>query len=243
MNLVVDVGNTRLKYAFFEESVLKQTGFGQDEMVRKLTKLKSEGEKVSAFLSGSGRIRDELRMDIRRNVVYWREAGEEIGLPLEIDYLTPETLGFDRIAVCVGARRLFPEKNLLVIDSGTAITFNYVTAEGKFLGGNISPGQEIRFKALHSFTEKLPYVEGRKEYGWCGKSTEEAIRNGVMNSVMYEMNGYIDAFNRMYPRGQVVVTGGNSFFLTQQLPECVCFEECLGLQGLNEILEYNKKYN
>ncbi len=243
MNLVVDVGNTRFKYAFFENSRLKQMGFEENEMFRKLAELNARGEKVSVLLSGSGRIREELRMEIRRNAVYWKEAGVQMGLPVEIDYLTPETLGFDRIAICVGARRLFPDKDLLVIDSGTAITFNYVTAGGRFLGGNISPGQEIRFRALHLFTEKLPYVEGKMEYGWCGKNTEEAIRNGVMNSMVYEVNGYIDAFIRMYPKGQVIVTGGNSLFLKQQLLESVCFEEYLGLQGLNEILEYNKKYN
>lgn len=150
------------------------------------------------------------------------------------------TLGFDRIAICTAARRIYPAGRLLVIDTGTAFTYNYVE-NGVFLGGNISPGLEMRFRALHAFTEKLPYVEARGTCTDCGRDTEEAIRNGVVNGMVFEVKGYIDDFFRYTSEGQVVITGGSLCLLEKLQGERIHFEESLGMIGLNDILEFNKK--
>lgn len=239
MNLVIDVGNTRLKYAFFHLGEMRIKGVGMEELFRTITDVRKEHE-VHVFLSGSGKIEEDLRMRLRREAVFWLEASPGLLLPLEIGYNTPVTLGFDRIAICTAARRIYPAGRLLVIDTGTAFTYNYVE-NGVFLGGNISPGLEMRFRALHAFTEKLPYVEARGTCTDCGRDTEQAIRNGVVNGMVFEVKGYIDDFFRYTSEGQVVITGGSLCLLEKLQGERIHFEESLGMIGLNDILEFNKK--
>lgn len=243
MNLVVDIGNTRLKYAFFRQGKKERTGYEREEMFRQLEEYAGEGAAVSIFLSGSGKIEDSLRSRLMYRAAYWLEARPGMPLPVSIGYETPETLGFDRIAGCIGARLFFPGKELLVVDSGTAITYNYLNKEDVFLGGNIAPGQEIRFRSLHLYTDKLPYVEAEQELKAYGKNTHDAILIGVMKGILWEVNGCIAEFLQHNPDGQVVVTGGNSMYLEKRLPRNVFFEKYIGLYGLNEILEYNKKGN
>ncbi len=243
MNLVVDIGNTRLKYAFFRQGKREQTGNEREEMFGVLERYAAEREPVSIFLSGSGKVEDSLRSRLMHYAAYWQEAEPAMPLPVTIGYETPETLGFDRIAGCVGARLFFPDKELLVVDSGTAITYNYLSKDNVFLGGNIAPGQEIRFRSLHLYTEKLPYVEAERELKAYGKNTHDAILIGVMKGILWEVNGCISEFLQRNPDGQVVVTGGNSMYLEKKLPRNVFFERYLGLYGLNEILEYTKKDN
>lgn len=241
MNLVVDVGNTRIKYAFFDEKGRMESGYERAELFRRLSDLKRQGEHFDLFLSGCGLIDEEMKRELNGFAGFWLEADPLMAVPLEIDYATPHTLGFDRIAICVGARSLFPEKNLLVIDSGTAITYNYVNREGVFLGGNIAPGQEIRFRALHQFTAKLPYIEADMDYGAVGTTTDAAIRNGVMNGILFEVEGYVSRFMAEKENAQIVITGGNCVFLKNRLNSVICFNENIGFIGLNEVLEYHKK--
>ena len=187
MNLVVDIGNTRLKYAFFRQGKREQTGNEREEMFGVLERYAAERESVSIFLSGSGKVEDSLRSRLMHYAAYWQEAEPAMSLPVSIGYETPETLGFDRIAGCVGARLFFPDKELLVVDSGTAITYNYLSKDNVFLGGNIAPGQEIRFRSLHLYTEKLPYVEAERELKAYGKNTHDAILIGVMKGILWEV--------------------------------------------------------
>lgn len=241
MNLVVDVGNTRTKYAFFDGSRLVETGYDITGVFEKIGQWKEQGEAIGVLLSGSGKIDEGIRLLLKELAEFWIEAGPHLPLPIKIGYSTPETLGFDRIAICVGGMTLCPGKELLVIDSGTAITFNYVSADGIFLGGNISPGQEMRFRGLHQFTAKLPYVLPEMDYGGMGRTTEEAIRNGVMNGIFFEVEKYIEYFFREGVQKQVLITGGNSHFLKDRLNDIAVFYESLGFIGLNVILEHNKR--
>ena len=241
MNLVVDVGNTRTKYAFFDGLRLVETGYDIAGVFEKIGQWKEQGEAIGVLLSGSGKIDEGIRLLLKELAEFWIEAGPHLPLPVKIGYSTPETLGFDRIAICAGGITLFPGKPLLVIDSGTAITFNYVSGEGVFLGGNISPGQEMRFRGLHQFTAKLPYVLPEMNYGGMGRTTEEAVRNGVMNGILFEVEKYIECFYQEEGTGQVLVTGGNGYFLKSRLNDTVVFSESLGFVGLNVILEHNKR--
>lgn len=243
MNLVVDIGNTRLKYAFFRQGEMVRVGYGREEMFRQLKEYAGEGAAVSIFLSGSGKIEEDLRRRLMRCSAYWLEARPGMPLPVTVGYETPETLGFDRLAGCIGARLFFPDKELLVVDSGTAITYNYLSRENVFLGGNIAPGQEIRFRSLHRYTDRLPYVEAGGELKEYGRNTHDAILIGVMKGILWEVNGCISEFMQRCPSGQAVVTGGNGIYLKDRLPRTVFFEKYLGLYGLNEILEYIKKDN
>lgn len=241
MNVVIDIGNTRTKYAFFKGMELVEAGYDIGKIFENLKLLKVGGETIDIFLSGSGKLGEPVKLALKEMADTWLEANPQMPLPVRINYATPETLGFDRIANCVGARTLFPGCPLLVIDSGTAITYNYVDRSGVFIGGNIAPGMEMRFRGLHQFTARLPYVEAREEYGGIGQTTETAIRNGVMDGICFEAEGYITRFMETEKEGRVVVTGGNSHFLTGRLQPDVCFCANLGFIGLNSILEYQKK--
>jgi len=243
MNLVIDAGNTRMKYAFFDEDRLVEAKYQPEGLEEEISKWKNTGEKIYLLLSGSGRIPEETRVLLRKTADFFLEASPCMDLPLKIGYSTPGTLGFDRIAGCVGGMRLFPGCPLLVIDSGTCITFNYVNAAGIFLGGNISPGLDMRFKSLHRYTAKLPWVVPENEYGGIGKTTEEAIRNGVMGGMLFEVESYVRHLFEKETDAQVVLTGGNAHFLEKYLKVKVRFCPTLGLIGLNEILQYTKKYH
>lgn len=243
MNLVIDIGNTRSKYAFFQEDRLVKVAYRLDSILEDIGVWKEKGEKVRVFLTGSGCIDSGIRLAIKEQADYWLEASPALEVPLKIGYLTPETLGFDRIAICVGAKSYYPEVPLLVIDSGTCITYNYVSADGVFLGGNISPGLEMRFSGLHRFTARLPLVAPAEAYGGAGQSTEEAIRNGVMLGILFEIQQYIECFLGQNRNGRVLLTGGNAHFLKGRLKPDILFCKYLSFVGLNEILKYVKKSN
>lgn len=240
MNVVIDVGNTRMKYAFFEMDCLKESGFGWERLETALMGWKQKGEPIYVLLSGSGNIPEKYIVALREWADFFLEASSAIPMPLKIDYLTPNTLGFDRIANCVGAMKLFPDRPLLVIDSGTCITYNYVDAHGVFLGGNISPGVEIRFNALHHYTAKLPCLKPVQKYGGIGRTTEEAIQNGVLSGMFFEVQTYVERFYHAESNGMVVVTGGNADFLRDKGMEQIYFCDVLGFLGLNEVLQYAK---
>lgn len=163
----------------------------------------------------------------------------DVRLPITIKYKTPHTLGKDRIAAVVGAYYLQPNRNILIIDAGTCITYELLEASGSYLGGNISPGMTTRFKALNDYTKKLPLVNEREEVPCWGTCTEDAIRAGVVNGIVFEMDGYIDKAKELYSDVLVFLTGGHSFYFESRLKNSIFADINLVLTGLNRILEYN----
>ena len=194
-----------------------------------------------AILSSVKPYDDELNQFLTENFEQFIELDHTTSLPIENLYETPETLGKDRLAAAVGANELFPDQNLLVIDAGTAITYDLVSDKNQFLGGNISPGLEMRFKSLHQFTGKLPLVDKNEEFQPIGQNTTEAIRAGVQNGMIYELAQTIDFFNRNYQNLQIIMTGGDSNFFDKKLNYSIFVHFNLTLIGLNRILEYNAK--
>lgn len=164
---------------------------------------------------------------------------EKVRLPIAVRYQTPETLGRDRIAVAVGANFSQPQKDILVIDAGTAITFEVIEAAGIYLGGNISPGMTTRLHALNRFTKRLPLVSQKEDVPLLGTSTETAILAGVVNGIVYEMDGYIDELKNKYPGLYVFLTGGHASYFKKRLKNAIFADKNLVLIGLNRILEYN----
>ena len=167
------------------------------------------------------------------------QLDEKTPLPIENLYETPQTLGYDRIAAVVGAWEQFFGKDILVIDAGTCITYEFIDATGRYHGGNISPGLQMRFKALHQFTDRLPHVsrEGRRVP--MGKDTETAIREGVLKGMKYEIQGYIVAMKHKYPELLVFLTGGDDFSFDTNLKSIIFADRFLVMKGLNRILNYN----
>jgi len=167
----------------------------------------------------------------------------ETPLPIQNAYKTKLTLGYDRIADAVGAYSMFPGVNVLIIDAGTAITIDLLTAEGEFYGGNISPGLDLRFRALNEFTSKLPLIKKKEYHPFLGKTTEEAILSGVLSGAAFELDGYIDKLRIQYPDLKIILTGGDIKFFVKKLKNIIFVHSNLNLTGLNRILEYNVEKN
>lgn len=160
-------------------------------------------------------------------------------VPVGIDYATPETLGRDRVAAAVGASVLYPNRDVLIVDFGTALTIDYLSADGVFHGGSISLGVTNRFRALHEYTASLPLVEPTEEEQLFGNSTKTAIAQGVMNSVQFELEGYIARMAEKKADFCIIFTGGEAKYFVKRIKNTIFAEPNLVFCGLNRILEYN----
>lgn len=242
INLVIDIGNSRTKIALFNEHDLMFNVPIDHLTVNHVKMLKDEHPQLNRVILSSVKPEDrELKQVLLEEFDQFIELDHLTKLPIENLYQTPETLGKDRLAAAVGANELFPDQNLLVIDAGTAITYDLVSEKNQFIGGNISPGLEMRFKALNHFTGKLPLVSYSDEFEPIGRNTTEAIRAGVQNGILYEMAQNIDFFNRNYQNLHIIMTGGDSNFFDKKLNYSIFVHFNLTLIGLNRILEYNAK--
>lgn len=207
-----------------------------------LKMLKDEHPQLTKAILSSVKPKDEELIGfLSENFEVFLELDALTELPIENLYETPETLGKDRLAAAVGANELFPDQNLLVIDAGTAITYDLVSEKNQFIGGNISPGLEMRFKALNQFTGKLPLIKQSEDFQTIGRNTTDAIRSGVQNGILYEIDRTIDIFNRNYQNLQIIMTGGDSNFFDKKLNYSIFVHFNLTLIGLNRILEHNAK--
>ena len=242
INLVIDIGNSRTKIALFNQHDLMFNVPIDHLTVDHVQMLKSEYPQLTKAILSSVKPKDEeLIRFLSESFDQFIELDHLTGLPIENLYETPETLGNDRLAAAVGANELFPDQNLLVIDAGTAITYDLVSEKNQFIGGNISPGLEMRFKALNQLTGKLPFVNYADDFQWIGRNTTDAIRAGVQNGVLFEIGQTIDLFNRNYQNLQIILTGGDSNFFDRKLNYTIFVHFNLTLIGLNRILEYNAK--
>ncbi len=240
MNLVIDIGNTRTKFSVFNKGEVLITVPVNEFLPSHIDVLQNEHPGLKkVILSSVKDYSSELKNNLLKKFDYFIELDENTPLPIENCYKTPETLGKDRIAAAVGGFDLYPNNNLLIIDAGTAITYDLVNDKKQFLGGNISPGIEMRFKALNRFTGKLPHVKQEDFNKLFGETTEEAIRAGVQNGVVFEVDKAIDTFKEFYNNLKVIITGGDAEFFDKKLKNSFFVNFNLTALGLNRILEYN----
>ena len=240
MNLAIDIGNTRTKVAVFHRGEILVTIPFKDIRPSDILLLKREYEGLDkAILSSVKDYPRELQKVLQKEFNTFLELDADTPLPVENCYQSKKTLGKDRIAAVVGAYDLYPAANVLIIDAGTAITYDLLTAEGKYLGGNISPGLEMRFKALNQFTGKLPKVEQAEQNKLFGTTTEQAIRAGVQNGTVYEVDTTISTFKEFYNKLKVIMTGGDAEFFDNKLKNSFFVHFNLTSLGLNRILEHN----
>ena len=241
MNLIVEQGNTATKIAVFSHGDMVFFSVYQDFGESDLICLFNQYPLRNGILSSVTETKKELVACLNNRLKCFYFFDERLRLPIDIQYQTPATLGKDRIAAAVGAYFLQPGKDILVIDAGTAVTYEVVRASGIYIGGNISPGMTTRFQALNQFTYQLPLVKEKEEVPLLGSSTETAILAGVVNGMVYEMDGNIDELRKKYPSLYVFLTGGHSFYFEKRLKNTIFAILNLVLIGLNRILEYNVK--
>ncbi|MFC2129659.1 type III pantothenate kinase [Bacteroidota bacterium] len=241
MNLVLDLGNSYGKVAVCEGAEVIESA------VYPVVGMKEISYFIASYSEIKGAIFSSVVNHSREIIDYlsttfdiFLELNADTPLPVKNHYKTPDTLGYDRIAAVAGAHTIYPASNVLVIDAGTALTYDLVTAEGEYLGGNISPGMNMRFKALNKFTNRLPLLSaGEEKIDLLGTTTDEAIISGVVNGVLMEIDGFISAVSQDYKDLKVVITGGDANSFDKKLKNSIFVVSHLNLIGLNRILDYN----
>lgn len=239
MNLVIDQGNTVTKVALFDNEALKVLDFFETFDLKICEKLLAENQIDRCLYCSVVNTDKKVLSTLEQRIPGFIFMNNELNLPVINFYRTPDSLGSDRIAAAVGAHMIFPNKNILIIDIGTAITYDFVDSEGIYIGGNISPGIRQRFNALHHFTDKLPLVDRHGEIPEIGYDTETAIRSGVIKGTVYELDSYINDYKLRYSNIEVILTGGHSKYIQSELKNNIFVEPNLVLKGLNRILNYN----
>jgi type III pantothenate kinase len=240
MNLIIDIGNTSTKVAVYKNrerlTLLRSDKLNHEELEKRLSTFKIENAIVSSVKTTS----DESIDILTARIPFVHFLSYKSRLPFIIEYDTPETLGSDRIAAVAGAYFYFPGADTLLIDAGTAITYEFLSGK-TYKGGNISPGLGIRFKSLNKFTGRLPLVAQSDIYTFPGQNTTDAILAGVLTGVIYEINEYIRTFEKKNSPIKVILTGGDGEYLKGKINHQLNYIPDIVIDGLNYILEYNAK--
>lgn len=239
MNLVIDIGNTFIKIFLFENRKISFTQKISSTDIFKIFDLVDDlNQPEKIIISSVIKLPHSFYTKINhlaKKIIY---LNENTKLPI-INTYQSNTLGKDRIAAAVGANTIFPDTNVLVFDAGTALTIDFITENGQYMGGNISPGMLMRFKALNTFTNKLPLLDKSEDYFLTAKNTKDAIISGVQNGIIFEIDTYIDEYRKKYTNLKAILTGGDSFFFEHKLKNRIFAKPFLTAVGLNRILEYN----
>ncbi|HPC99119.1 MAG TPA: type III pantothenate kinase [Bacteroidales bacterium] len=239
MNLVIDIGNSGLKYAFFSGDNIFVSGRLEKYDKETFAGTINASQAGKAIISSVKDLPEEIVSYLSGAIPYVHLLTPASDIPFPVDYKTPETLGSDRIAGICGAYKRTGGLDCLVIDAGTAITFDFFTG-GRYRGGNISPGIAMRFRALNQFSNSLPLIKPSGKFTFPGDTTVSAIEAGVLTGVRYEINEYIRTFKENHKESEVFLTGGDSGMLAEVLENRhIAVVPSLVLEGLNFILDYN----
>lgn len=241
MNLVIDIGNSLTKYAVFENRRLLHLETSDSNLF--LSKIKDVFENYPkieyALISSVGKLENKEK-EVLALFCKVHVLSHTSKVPFKNSYATPNTLGMDRIALATAAFYQYPRKNVLVIDMGTCITYDLMNDAGEYIGGAISPGFHMRYKAMHAQTEKLPLLTPEDLLDFVGNSTETCMHSGVINGLINELDGTIDQYRARFQDLTVILTGGDSQFFVKRLKNSIFANSKFLVEGLNCLLEYNK---
>lgn len=238
MNLCIDIGNTRIKIGIFDKGQMIHNDAFYTMSTKEIDQLLNK-YKVERAISSSTRksiTAFEKRIKAKMNLL---RLTHKTAIPIMNHYHTPETLGKDRLAVAVGCTKVYPNKNCLVIDAGTCITYDIIDANRNYLGGNISPGLRMRAEAMDTLTSTLPLVEPKYNEDYIGKSTVSAMQNGIVYGTILEMQSFIAMIKEDIGEINVIITGGDASFFEDLLNSKIFVHSFLVLEGLDVIINYN----
>ena len=248
MNIVVDIGNTRVKVGYFQgeellavnayphqdfpQSVLTSEAWRQFSPRSKYLGLVSVGN-AEMVKATETLLEAEPGLEMRR-------IDRDTALPIGSRYGSPQTLGMDRVCAAVAGYQRAGSGPVLVIGAGTAVTYDYVDAHGDYLGGAISPGMRTRFRALHDYTAALPMIDAEGDLPWVGDSTETCIRSGVVHGLVSEIEGFIAHYGSLSSAPlPVFLTGGDALYLGNQVKSPTFADPNLLLYGINALIRYH----
>lgn len=239
MYLAIDIGNTSQKLALFDQNGRQCQWLRKERLTPEdLQQLFSQYPVRAAILSSVGDEAAPLEEFLKARVPTYRLTSD-LQLPVTLCYATPASLGADRIASAAGAHALFPDCNVLVVQAGTCLVTDLVTAAGQYLGGTIAPGLRMRLRALPQFTAHLPLLDPEPVDYLVGNSTTQSILSGVVNGYVCEIQGMISRYETQYPGLKVVLSGGDAPLLESSLKNSIFAAQNLVLLGLYEILHFN----
>ena len=237
--LIIDAGNTRVKvFVFEEDSILFSVSSDEDSLNKNFEKIFLKYNISKIILSSVGAMREKIALFIIGKAPVLM-LSNQTKVPFVNRYKTPKTLGVDRIALMAAAANFFPKKNVLVIDAGTCITYDFLNKDNEYVGGAISLGLQMRYKALHTFTEKLPELNFKAPENLIGSDTDSSIHSGVVNGLVAEIKGVVDAYEQKYSDLTIVLTGGDTIYLSKRLKNGIFANPNFLVEGLNAILKYN----
>ena len=242
MNLIIDAGNTSVKLGAFNQGRLLQ-----QKQIPNKNLLKGVDELIDMFpgikygiVASVSFLEDDQLKDISSRIDLYR-VNDQLPVPFNNQYASPETLGADRIGLIAAAVLHYPDKNTLVIDAGTCITYDMITEENNYLGGAIAPGLHMRYQAISHFTDQLPDLQPADYPDFIGDSTVNSIHSGVINGLCREIDGVIEQYESRYEHLTIILTGGDALFLSKRLKKAIFAHSNFLLEGLNFLLEYNKR--
>jgi type III pantothenate kinase len=233
--LIIDAGNTATKLAIVDRTKILSVQRHEKIDEETLQSICQLYHPAVAIIASVQRNNDSEIALIKQYVKEVLLFTHETPIPIRNLYATPETLGVDRLAAAVGANCLFPAHNCTIIDCGTAITIDFVSSSGEFKGGNISPGLQIRFKALHDFTGRLPLMSINENIVPIGTTTQEAIETGVLQGAVNELEGYM----HQYSENITILTGGDAIYFAKKIKKPIFAVRNLNIIGLAKIADYN----
>jgi len=241
LNIVTDIGNTRSKAGLFRSGELvEQWSWTHEKFNFELLKKMATNHRAqNIILSTVRQLPEDGGWESLKHHFFCLLLSETTPLPFQNLYRTPQTLGKDRLAAVAGAQALFPDQNCLVVDAGTCITYEVLTAAGVYVGGNIAPGLRMRLQAMHTFTAKLPLAEPGETENRIGYDTRSALVNGAQEGILWEVEGYANHCRKQYGAVQILLTGGDADFLSKKMKSEIFVDQNLVLRGLDQILSYN----
>jgi len=234
MNLAIDLGNSSVKMASFKEG--KLVGEILKPPFNEVVAIYKKLVPTNTIISSVNQNPDELRSRLGEEVIV---LNHNTSLPIKIKYKTPLSLGRDRIAAVVGANIQQPKRNALIIDVGTCVTYDFINEHAEYLGGGISPGIDMKLKAMHTFTASLPLVSSDFNVELVGDSTEKALQSGAIIGTIAEIEEIIRMYNDKFSHLRIIICGGGAEVIGSRLKTKVEIQPELVLSGLNGILEYN----
>ncbi|MGL4585260.1 MAG: type III pantothenate kinase [Flavobacterium sp.] len=239
MILAIDIGNTRTKIAIFEKDTLQDVLFIELKTIEKTLEniFKKNSIKPKTILSSVGKLQNETLLWLQQNTEVI-EITHQTNFPFRNLYTTPTTLGIDRMVLAAGAVLQFPKNNRLIIDAGTCITYEFVNDKDEYLGGAISPGLLLRYKALNHYTAKLPLLAPEDIDYLIGDQTDRSIHSGVINGITQEIEGIIAQYKLLYPDLKIILTGGDTLFLVKRLKNVIFANPNFLLESLNNLYQY-----
>ena len=245
MNVVLDIGNTRVKYAFYKDIDIFKRGDIPLEKYQKntldlLQKYTADHLLIASVVPLEKSFTNGIATLVKKILIFDHKT------PLQFEnlYHTPDTLGVDRLALIAAATAKFPHTAVLVIDMGTCITYDFKNAQNQYLGGAITPGITMRYKSMATHTKSLPNLSPivLEDDQIIGRATNDCIHKGVLRGVLFEIEGFVNAYQKQFPETKIVLTGGDAFYLSNHLKKTIFARPNFLLDGLLEILLYNTSY-